>query len=433
MYGTKKAPPANGIKVSATGMTWWGQRWISALESVLAGDSGRLARGRTYARAGRTHDLEVNAGAVTAKVTGSSDSPYKIRIRLSNLSDTAWESAITEMASKAQFTAELLGGEMPREIDVAFQAAKTSLFPRKRSELTTSCSCPDHGDPCKHIAATHYVLGEVLDRDPFMLFEMRGRTKAQVLDALRALRGKGGGAVAHSTAKSQAASAGAASAGAASAGAASDAEPPEIPRMTPGKFTAAEYDRPREAMPSLRFSFDEKVAHGAVLRQLGAPAAWGGKKSPADALSPLVQRAAETARRIALSDRDDAAPETAATKRSAVTTTKSEAAATKSDATTKSAVTTTKGAVTTTKSDATTTKSGATTSKRRQSSTKRDTTSSKTGAATLKARTKRIVAEKTRDAASSAKSDVKAKRVVPPTTATPRAPTPDRKRRSKRR
>src|SRR6185503_13205308 len=52
----------------------------------------------------------------------------------------------------------------------------------------TSCSCPDWGDPCKHVAATHYVLGEALDRDPFLLFELRGRTKRQVMDALRAAR-----------------------------------------------------------------------------------------------------------------------------------------------------------------------------------------------------------------------------------------------------
>ena len=52
----KKPPPERGIRMKKAGTTWWGQRWIEALESVLRGDAGRLARGRTYARAGRTHD-----------------------------------------------------------------------------------------------------------------------------------------------------------------------------------------------------------------------------------------------------------------------------------------------------------------------------------------------------------------------------------------
>src|SRR4051812_19843556 len=117
------------------GTTWWGQRWIESLERVLAGDSGRLSRGRTYARAGRTHDLVVKGGKVTAKVTGSRDEPYEIAIELSQLSDSAWETAILAMADKAQFSAALLGGEMPKDIDEAFLGAKVSLFPEKRKDL----------------------------------------------------------------------------------------------------------------------------------------------------------------------------------------------------------------------------------------------------------------------------------------------------------
>src|SRR5262252_8626700 len=189
----KKPPPEHGIKMKKAGTTWWGQRWIESLEKVLAGDSGRLSRGRTYARAGRVHDLVITDGKVTAKVTGSRDAPYAVTIELSQLSAGAWDKAVSAMASQAHFAAALLAGEMPKEIDEAFQSAKSSLFPVKRTELTTDCSCPDWGDPCKHVAAAHYILGEELDRDPFLLFELRGRKKTQVLDALRAARGSGDG------------------------------------------------------------------------------------------------------------------------------------------------------------------------------------------------------------------------------------------------
>ncbi|MET0384785.1 MAG: SWIM zinc finger family protein, partial [Polyangiales bacterium] len=186
--GPKKPPPEHGIKMKKAGTTWWGQRWIDALVQVLGGDGGRLSRGRTYARAGRTHDLTVAGGEVTAKVTGSRATPYAVTITLPLLDDTSWQAAIAGMVAQAQFAAALLGGEMPQDIDAVFQAAGSSLFPRERRDLKTSCSCPDWGDPCKHVAATHYVLGEALDRDPFLLFELRGRTKQQVLEALRAAR-----------------------------------------------------------------------------------------------------------------------------------------------------------------------------------------------------------------------------------------------------
>lgn len=185
----KHAPPERGIKmVAKPGATWWGQRWIEALQTVLRGDAARLARGRTYARAGRAHDLVVEQGRVSARVTGSRATPYEITIALAQLSAPDWTKAVAAMAEKAQFAAELLAGQMPKEIDEAFRAAGSRLFPSARTDLVTTCSCPDWGDPCKHVAATHYILGEALDRDPFLLFELRGRTRAQVLDALRQAR-----------------------------------------------------------------------------------------------------------------------------------------------------------------------------------------------------------------------------------------------------
>src|SRR5687768_10998493 len=116
----KKPPPEHGIKIKKAGTTWWGQRWIAALEQVLRGDTGRLSRGRTYARAGRVHDLIAEHGTVTAAVTGSAAKPYRVTIALTQLDAAQWSAAIAGMASKAQFAAELLGGQMPQEIDSVF-------------------------------------------------------------------------------------------------------------------------------------------------------------------------------------------------------------------------------------------------------------------------------------------------------------------------
>lgn len=337
-YGpTAKEPaPERGIRVKKAGTTWWGQRWIEALEHA-GGDSGRLARGRTYARGGRTHDLVVSAGRVTSKVTGSRPKPYDITLTLTVLDDAAWKKAIAAMAKKAQFSADLVAGQMPQAIDEAFRDAGVSLFPRSRTDLVTSCSCPDWGDPCKHVAATHYVLGEALDRDPFLLFELRGRTKDQVLEALRAARG---GEPAEPPKKrtrtkasppsepsrssepprssepsrwsepSQASEPPPRSRARAKASRSSDAPrsiEPDVPTVQLGDVKPDAYDAPRDALPALHFRFDAPVTHGAVLRQLGAPAAWAGDASPADVLAPLVRAAAERARRIATSEPSAAA------------------------------------------------------------------------------------------------------------------------------
>lgn len=180
----------NGIKAKsqrgAIGETWWSKRWINTLESFNL--SARLSRGRSYARKGQVISINVKEGMVTAKVQGTQKKPYDVKISLNVLSDKKWNEVIDVMASKAIFAAKLLAGEMPLDIEYAFKNASTSLFPKSKKELKTTCSCPDWGNPCKHIAAVYYLLAEQFDEDPFLIFRLRGRTKKVVIKKLREKR-----------------------------------------------------------------------------------------------------------------------------------------------------------------------------------------------------------------------------------------------------
>jgi uncharacterized Zn finger protein len=165
---------------------WWAQRWIAAMERLV--DARRLTRGRAYARKGQVLSIEETKEGIAARVQGSRKTPYKITIRIAPLTDTQWEKVIDALAEQAIFTAQLLAGEMPQDIEQAFDAAQVSLFPSRRDDLKTDCSCPDYANPCKHVAATHYILGERFDEDPFLIFRLRGRTQEQVMAALRQRR-----------------------------------------------------------------------------------------------------------------------------------------------------------------------------------------------------------------------------------------------------
>lgn len=187
---SRPIPVKGGIKARSQrgdiGKSWWAQRWIEALRRIM--DPKRLNRGAGYARQGQVMDICEQDGEITAKVQGTRPTPYKVRIRVKPLKDADWERVLDVLAGQALFTAQLLAGEMPTEIEEAFAAAGTSLFPASSRELETDCSCPDWANPCKHIAAVYFLLGEAFDDDPFMLFRLRGRTQEQVLAGLRARR-----------------------------------------------------------------------------------------------------------------------------------------------------------------------------------------------------------------------------------------------------
>jgi uncharacterized Zn finger protein len=169
------------------GLTWWGQRWIGALEALGARYTNRLPRGRTYARKGTVSDLTVAPGSVTALVKGSRAQPYRVTLTLPTFSDEVWQAVIAMLADAIVHAAALLDGRMPDDIDEVMGACGVSLFPRA-GELRTSCSCPDFANPCKHVAAVHYVLAETFDSDPFLLPALRGRDRGALLADLRAAR-----------------------------------------------------------------------------------------------------------------------------------------------------------------------------------------------------------------------------------------------------
>jgi uncharacterized Zn finger protein len=168
--------------------TWWSRRFLDALESYYGSEASRLARGRAYARAGQVIGIELSPGTVEASVQGSRPKPYAVRITDRELDDVQWTRAETAMAARAVFLARLLAGEMPDEIEEAFDAAKVGLFPARRGDLKTTCTCPDAANPCKHIAAVFYLLAESFDENPFLIFEWRGRPRERLVAELRALR-----------------------------------------------------------------------------------------------------------------------------------------------------------------------------------------------------------------------------------------------------
>jgi uncharacterized Zn finger protein len=186
VYGrTRKVD--GGLKARSTrgkiGESWWSRRFLDVLESFAIGT--RLTRGRSYARAGQVLSLDVSPGAVTAAVQGSRATPYQVRIGLAPFTDEVWTRIEDTLAAQAIYSARLLAGDLPPDLERVFDEGGAPLFPRNIGELDMRCSCPDHAVPCKHLAATFYLLAEAFDADPFQILHWRGRPREALLARLR--------------------------------------------------------------------------------------------------------------------------------------------------------------------------------------------------------------------------------------------------------
>jgi uncharacterized Zn finger protein len=188
--------PAKPIKVEgglttrsrrgAIGESWWSKRFLDAIESTMAG--GRSTRGRSYARGGQVLELTVSAGRFTALVQGTRRTPYRVEVAMRAADDDEWGRVVTALAGQAGYAARLLAGEIPHELEDVFAAQGVPLLPSRTSRLATDCTCPDWANPCKHVGAVCYLVAEEFDRDPFTLLAWRGRSREQLLGALRELR-----------------------------------------------------------------------------------------------------------------------------------------------------------------------------------------------------------------------------------------------------
>lgn len=272
--------------------SWWARRWMSALDGF--GWAGRLSRGRSYARNGRVVDVEVSAGRVRARVQGSEPRPYRVEMKFEQFEDTVWDRVIGALARQAIFSAKLLAGELPAEVVQVCDTAEAPLFPDHPDAITMRCSCPDWAVPCKHVAAVHYALAAELDRDPFLLFRLRGRTREELTAALRARRGSfgSGGNVATINSPPTPASL-----------------TEEAPAAQEEPISVGRFWEIGAQLDDLHFEIRPPDVPGAVLRLLGRPPGWGGQEETLATLSRLYQIASASVRDAALADVDADEPE----------------------------------------------------------------------------------------------------------------------------
>jgi uncharacterized Zn finger protein len=151
---------------------WWSRRWTEMMEDFRIG--ARLGRGRNYAISGQVSDLTVGPGLTEARVQGAAPEPYVCVIKFRVVTDEAREHILRGLRQSPMLLARLLSGEMPFEIEGLFREVGMPFFPQRTDDVWSHCSCPDYANPCKHLAAVYYLLGESFARNPLLLLTLRG-------------------------------------------------------------------------------------------------------------------------------------------------------------------------------------------------------------------------------------------------------------------
>lgn len=276
---------AQGLK-SRSAMSWWAGRWLDVVYGFDIGQ--RMSRGRSYARNGQVADLEISAGKARATVQGSRSSAYRVSVEIGVIGEREWKKIAKAIFAEPATAAGLLAGQMPKGVEKAFKSAGEDLIPR-RSELDTECSCPDWSNPCKHTAAVFILLAEEFERDPFLMFRLRGSGRDQLLKMADSAPARG--------AKAKPASS------ASPAGSPARGAGPEPLPSDPAKFWgqgAGQYDPGDAFVPKI---------HAALPKQLGSFPFWRGEEDFADAMENAYRGASEAGMAAFLGEYEDSREE----------------------------------------------------------------------------------------------------------------------------
>jgi uncharacterized Zn finger protein len=175
-----------GVKLSASK---WPDRLgapARALLDTLRPLAGAEAweRGLDYAARGQTRELLLAAGRASGRVQGLRPRAHEAALEVARFSDEQWETLIDSIVRSAKYSAKLLAGEMPDDLDRLFEAIGMPLIPptdRVRATLDGQAVAPAD----EHVACLALLLVDRVNRDPLELFTLRGLAGADLVERLR--------------------------------------------------------------------------------------------------------------------------------------------------------------------------------------------------------------------------------------------------------
>lgn len=165
---------------AARAVTWWGKAWVRSFEETVL-DASDLPRARSLARSGRLGAVVVLAGMASVVVDPDREHPVMAQLKLSRLPESAWARFAAELARESGHVAALEAGELPTDLVEHTDQLGVELLPGP-GDFETACECDAWAQPCPHAAALLYQLAWHLDRDPYVLVLLRGRTREELIE-----------------------------------------------------------------------------------------------------------------------------------------------------------------------------------------------------------------------------------------------------------
>ncbi len=162
---------------------WWGAAWVEKMERLA--ELHRFSAGEKYARTGCVPSLSFDGRTIVARVIGKEEPPYTVRISVDPFTEEQWAKLLGEVRDHGLLAKQIESGDLPLELGTAYTKAKLRFMPERYTDLHLECACSDWLKPCRHLVAVWMKFARDFDRDPFLVFELRGLKRHDLIAMLR--------------------------------------------------------------------------------------------------------------------------------------------------------------------------------------------------------------------------------------------------------
>jgi uncharacterized Zn finger protein len=163
--------------------TWWGKAWVRAVEEAAYAEAD-LRAARTLARGGHVGQISTEPGRYVASVEDRRGL-WTVDGTVPALGRADVDALVETVAAESGRIAALLGGDLPHSLVEHAEEAGVELLPYG-GELGATCTCDHWADPCVHALAVLQQLTWLVEDDPFVLLQLRGLPRDELLSRLHA-------------------------------------------------------------------------------------------------------------------------------------------------------------------------------------------------------------------------------------------------------
>lgn len=181
MAATVLHPRVAPRRATVRATTWWGKAWVRAVDEAAYAEADLVAS-RAIARAGQVGQIATEPGRFVAAVEDRRGL-WTVEGTVPVLGAADVAAFVETVAAESGRIAALLAGELPHRLVEHAEEAGVELLPYG-GELGSSCTCEHWVDPCVHALAVLHQLAWLVDADPFVLLQLRGLPREELLGRL---------------------------------------------------------------------------------------------------------------------------------------------------------------------------------------------------------------------------------------------------------